>query len=335
MKNIGKISATSAVLFLLLFPAFGFVSAQTGSNDYTLLAPLPGISTCKDGSTPEPIVKNADGSTSGGCQTTLSKYLPNAFNLIIGLAAVLAFLVLTYGGVLYMTSDAITGKSQGKEYITNALWGLGLVLASWVILYTINPAILHFQLELKSPVTAAQMQSPDLLSAMTASLAAGTPKAGQIMTQAQIDANKAIAAQIGQTPNPCAQGQTTNCVNLVGLQQNTVTGIQQLKATCASVNGDACPNFVITAGSIDPGDTTHDPNGCHPKGTCVDVGPTPDLNKTIENDTKDFTFVSKNPDGSCARYTDNSGNTYLYETANVSCGGSVASSGNHWHITFK
>ena len=137
MKKIQKIFTTSAVLFLLFFPALGFIHAQT-NNDYTLLAPLPGLSpNCPDGN----VVTNSDGTST--CQTNLSTYVKGAFNLLIGLSAVLAFVVLTYGGVLYMTSDAIMGKSQGKEYITNALWGLLLLFASWLILYTINPKLVN------------------------------------------------------------------------------------------------------------------------------------------------------------------------------------------------
>ena len=324
MKNIGKISASIALLFLLFFPALGFVHAAT--NDYTLLAPLPNLSTtCPDGN----VVTNSDGTSA--CQTTLQTYLPAAFNLIVGIAAVLAFIMLTYGGVLYMTSDAIMGKSSGKEHITNALWGLGLVIASGVILFTIGgPNMLSFNLQLAQPQTV--MQAPDLLSALAASNAAGTPGAGQTMTAAQIAANAQIAAQIGQTPNPCTQGQSTGCVNLVGLQQDTVTGIQQLKAICQTFNGDSCPNTAVTSGTDGDGRAV---TSCHYQGTCVDMAPTPDINKTIETDTKDFTFVSKNPNGSCPRYTDGSGNTYLYETTGDICGGSVASNGTHWHITFK
>src|ERR1035437_70196 len=159
MKNIGKTSATSAILLFLFFSSFGFVQAQT-NTDYTVLAPLP-----------KTTAGNCGGDITTGaidCTTNLQTYLPGAFNLIIGLCAVLAFLVLTYGGVLYMTSDAISGKSSGKEYITNALLGLGLAIASWVILYTINPAILTFKLQMDQPTTATNIQSSLDLAAITA-----------------------------------------------------------------------------------------------------------------------------------------------------------------------
>ena len=71
----------SAVLFLLFFPALGFIHAQTNS-DYTLLAPLPNTSNCPNGNT-QTLVVNSDGTTSGGCQTNLSTYIKGTFNLIL------------------------------------------------------------------------------------------------------------------------------------------------------------------------------------------------------------------------------------------------------------
>jgi len=64
MKNTAKIFSVTAIIFMLFFPALGFVHGQTQTaqqQDYTLLAPLPGISNCSDGSTPQPVVLNSDG----------------------------------------------------------------------------------------------------------------------------------------------------------------------------------------------------------------------------------------------------------------------------------
>ena len=330
MKKTVKIFTTSAILFLLFFPALGFVRAQ--NNDYTLLAPLPGISStanCADGGTPAPIVRDSNtGTITGGCQTTLSQYLPKAFDLIIGIAAVLAFIMLTYGGVLYMTSDAITGKSQGKEYITNALWGLGLAIASYVILFTIGgPNMLSFTLQLAQPKTV--MQAPDLLSALASSNAAGQPVTGQPMTPAQIDASYAIEALLGQTSHPCTQGQTTGCVNFNGLQPNTITGIQDLANDCKINNGGTDCGIVITGGT----EAGHDANGSHSLGTAVDISATTALANSIKTD---YTFTSSNSDGSCPIYTDAAGDTYLYEVSGDKCGGAVASTGApHFHVTYK
>ncbi|MCX6701865.1 MAG: hypothetical protein NTX96_01560 [Candidatus Zambryskibacteria bacterium] len=136
MRNVNIKISIMAVMMGIMFSVFSTTYAQgtptQPNNDYTVLAPLPGIG-------------------ENGATTNLGTYLPAAFNIAIAVAAVLAFLVITYGGVLYATSDALSGKAQGREYIENAIYGLLLVIGAWVILYTINPQILDFNLSLPRP----------------------------------------------------------------------------------------------------------------------------------------------------------------------------------------
>ncbi len=73
-------------------------------------------------------------------------YIGGIINLLIGVAAVLAIIFVAIGGAQYVTIDSMSGKEGGKETITSALLGLMLVLASWLVLYTINPALLSFNL---------------------------------------------------------------------------------------------------------------------------------------------------------------------------------------------
>lgn len=110
---------------------------STGKKEYTPLAPLPGTT-------------NSEG------QVTLDSYIPGIFNLTIGIAGVLAVLMILIGGVEYITTDAIQGKQDGKGRISNALWGLILVLVSWILLYTINPKLTVFDLTIKESVSKEQ-----------------------------------------------------------------------------------------------------------------------------------------------------------------------------------
>lgn len=117
------------MLFVLIGIA-GSVSADT-LGDYIQLAPLPGIGTA----------------TTGGqfVAPGLPEYLAGMFKLAIGLAGLFAVVMITLGGIEYMTSESIGGKASGKEKINQALIGLLLAIASWLILNTINPATLKFQ----------------------------------------------------------------------------------------------------------------------------------------------------------------------------------------------
>lgn len=139
-KKIAPIILLTAISIIILGGTFHFVSAggvsgtwedeSGGSNSYIPLAPLPGTMDDKG-------------------QVNLNTYIPGIFNLVIGIAGVLAVLMVVIGGVEYMTTDAIGGKSEGKERINNALWGLLLVLVSWILLHTINPKLTIFDLNVE------------------------------------------------------------------------------------------------------------------------------------------------------------------------------------------
>lgn len=117
-------------------------STNNNKNGYTPLTILPGTT-------------NSEG------QVTIDSYLPGIFNLTIGIAGVLAVLMILIGGVEYITTDAIQGKSDGKARIQNALWGLILVLVSWILLHTINPKLTVFDLTIKESVSSQSTDSDD------------------------------------------------------------------------------------------------------------------------------------------------------------------------------
>ena len=78
--------------------------------------------------------------------TQLGQFLSQAFQFGLAIAAALAVVMIVWGGVEIMLSEAVTKKEDGKKKIWDAIWGLGLALVSWLILYIINPDILNFKL---------------------------------------------------------------------------------------------------------------------------------------------------------------------------------------------
>lgn len=122
-KNALSLILFSALLFFLVAPILSFAA-----DDYVPLASIPGLL------------------TEGSNATNLSTYLSGAFKLGIAVASVLAFLVMVYGGFTYLSTDAIMGKEEGKERIGRALGGLILAFAAYIILNTINPALVNLDL---------------------------------------------------------------------------------------------------------------------------------------------------------------------------------------------
>jgi len=197
-------------------------------KDYTVLAPLPNTTgTC----TTNPTTGKTD------CSTTLDRYLPSAFNLTVGIAVALAFIVITFGGVMYATSDALGKKSQGKEYIENALWGLLLVIGAYTILNTINPQILNFSLNIDK---IAATQGPPIV-ASTGSCTNCVDLPADIKTGTK--SNRKISS--------------TMLPKLVAFD------------TLMDANGI---EWVVTEAYPPWGNVTHS-STCHNNGTCVDARP--------------------------------------------------------------
>ncbi|GEM_PF-3279163 len=135
---------TATLFSILLLATFSLPIFSVSAADYVPLSPIPGT-TCPApaGSTASEIAACA-GVSNGG--TNLSTYLTGIFKVGIALAGVLAFLTIVWGGFTYLSTDAITGKEEGKAKVGRALGGLVLALAAYIILNTINPQLVRLNL---------------------------------------------------------------------------------------------------------------------------------------------------------------------------------------------
>ena len=82
------------------------------------------------------------------CGTSISTMLNAAFSLSITLGGILAMLRIGYAGWLYMGRDFDnwSSKQKAKETFRDAIMGLLVLLAIYLILYQINPNILKLQI---------------------------------------------------------------------------------------------------------------------------------------------------------------------------------------------
>jgi len=313
------------ILIMGIFLLPTLVALAADDLSYTVLAPLP----CIDGSgTPGTDGYKPECNQTAN-QTTLEKYLPGAFKLAIGLSAVFAVLMIVIGGFQYISSDAIMKKTEGKERIKNAVFGLVLVISAWLILNTINPNLLNINLNIESISTTA-------VNGGTLGTNGGTlgtiSKAGVPMTKEEIDASNIVRASLYQQGvdtyrGPCTDGRPVGCVNLNGLTNTTKDGLILTKKALTESGCNNC-NMIITGGT-EPG--IHSSTGDHSKGNAVDLKPDPGLNTALgfptpkEGDTKTKVFkVDGKPDITAV---------FKYEILGGNAGGT--STGNHWHVSFK
>jgi hypothetical protein len=133
------------------------------NTNYKLLAPLNGIQNFE--SDPE---KNP---------CAFGKYMNMMIKIILGIAAVLAVIMIIKGGFEYMMSSLPSGKESGKGTITQAILGLIIALGAYLILFTINPNLLNFCLDKQLPKVELTIQD-DIETPMTAQTQGGVCPVG-------------------------------------------------------------------------------------------------------------------------------------------------------------
>lgn len=77
----------------------------------------------------------------------IGEYISAYYSYAMGIVGILAVIVLMIGGVIWLTSGGNPSKvQQAKDLIIGSITGTGLLLASWVLLNTVNPNLVKFKL---------------------------------------------------------------------------------------------------------------------------------------------------------------------------------------------
>ncbi len=268
------------VLSLILFAGLASFSF---AQDYQLLQPLP--------------------IGAGGTEArtiTPTQYISGMFMLIIGIAGVLAVIMIIVGGVKYMTTDAMGAKSDAKKTIQNAIFGLLLALGAWIILYSIGgDRLTNFNISLG------------------AIPAAGTPPPGQQDPQAWND-DSAIRSSLASygisvnRPNCQTIGQTA-CTSVWGLSGSIQFLLRDLERLCTNCN------ITITGGTeywLHSANTQH-----RPGGNVVDLRNEPALRVFLQNNPGSRPATGTSCAPGRERYVWG-GATFVFEEP----------SRDHWHV---
>ena len=302
-------------------------ACKADPNEYCLLEPIPGVgnkynkivgpkyetkctdpndqSTCTDVLVNAPIY-DANGNLTNPDTAVwdLPMYLNAMYKLLIGVAGVLAVLMLILGGVKYMTTESFSEKGNAKESLTNAFIGLFVVLGAWLILNMINPDLVNFNLggvtQVKDSVDLTQknayeggvdnggnVTSSPVTTATTAAALAicysdfkGTKDSPIDMTAVQTVVNTLNTYNTTVYNNECTTiGQSTGCTSVYGL---TMDHISKIRSSC----GTTC-QLVITGGTEC---WEHDVSAAVNSGAHIPGYPVVDLEKT----TTLHTYIQNN-----------------------------------------
>jgi len=166
------------------------------------------------------------------------------------LAGILAFVMIVYAGFQYLVSGGNTAQQKdAQERIMNAIIGIVLLFAFYIILYTINPDILKTQNGLPSS-----------------------------------DSNNSITPNLpdSEAPNYNVSKNLVNIIDMgIPVAINTLGSTEAyLDKTLADILltlKDEEPPWVVTDACIDPEchstsiNRDDHPDSCHLDGTCVDI----------------------------------------------------------------
>lgn len=160
--------------------------------------------TCPNGSicyTPLEPFNNFDARQNG--YASLPYYLSTIFKIVISFGALSAVVMLVWGGITYIVSDAVDMKSKAKKRIQAALLGLALLASSYLILNTINPNLLQFNFNVGNLSNTANQDST---IPVTTKSNVDTSTGVKTATSIQM-ANADSALGVNYTPSPAGGDQ--------------------------------------------------------------------------------------------------------------------------------
>lgn len=270
---------------------------------YAPLAPLP-IGT--GGATPDTY--------------TLSTYLAGMIKLLIALGAATAVLFAIIGGTQYVASGiAPSAKQDAKNRIMNAFIGLALMLTSYLLLNSINPELIGFNLELKKIELKAQ------------ALGEAKKWGDDTLIRDELRVAGIVTNRDSETNHGnCKSIEDTKCTSLFMLPRGAIDAVIALKYACS---GWFTTCDVTITGGTESGHQTHGVNI-----PVVDLRPNENLDKFIKEHAtvnKDGSIFKKNV-GGCGVKTaphyyliDNTSKSRVYTGTYV-----FESNPDHWHVCY-
>lgn len=133
MKKILRFLMNGLFVTVVVGQTFTFSQVVFAADDYVALTTIPGATVAGQTANPTDVVKRI-------------------YSISIGIAAILAVIMIIFGGIQYATTESVTGKGIANDHIKSAFFGLILLIGSYLILKTINSQLVNINLDLGTPV---------------------------------------------------------------------------------------------------------------------------------------------------------------------------------------
>jgi hypothetical protein len=256
MKIVKSLCIKKIFTIMVLLCMFGLVpSSVTAQKDPIILnptnppvtQPTPGEGETYELLAPLPIfgkIFNASGKSFGD-------YLSIMFTFLVSFAGVLAVVMLIFGGIQYMSTDSLSGTESGRAKMTQAIYGLIIVLASYVILNTVNPNLVKFNFSIQGQTIEIdeEVASDVPHTASNGKYCSSRYQSGSAWTPPDDSSERASLQAVGVSVNHgnCSTVGSAGCTSLKGLSSQAIQKLGQLKSSCSAFSS-AC-QIVVTGGT--------------------------------------------------------------------------------------
>ncbi len=214
-----------------------------------------------------PLLEQFPGFFNAGSTPTFPDLLSAVYKFGIWTVGIAAFFMLTVGGFLYATSAGNTASiSSAKNIITDALWGLVMALAAYLLLYVINPDLVNLNLNLIS-VGLNTATTPGVVgggsgSNNTAITSSGGPCTGTNSGCCKAGTKCGDCYNCTDFSNSYSRLCYKGASGSTGCKLNSTLAGKINSANLSSVGAEVSEAWPPTVGHSDP---------CHANGTCADV----------------------------------------------------------------
>jgi len=232
-----KILFIASIFFLLLSIPSALAASTQG---FTALAPIPGLTDANSG------VVNSK---------SLSDFFNNLYKYLIGLAAVLAVIQITWSGIKIATNrENVSTLMDSKGRITQSILGLVLVLSPVLVFSIINPNILNLSLNLpaldiKSGIPISTSGAPTNVTGCTTT---NGPAAGTVLVACVAPDENAAQSEVVDflSTNCSGSNNIGEIVSSVCSNYTTVTNNGRIEKNCTQATATAYCSPIVTASIV-------------------------------------------------------------------------------------
>lgn len=217
-----------------------------------------------------------------GGDGSVESYVQALYWLAIGIGSALAVLRLVLAGAKYVLTDVVTTKGEAKKDVYAAVVGLLIILATVLILETINPQLNNLQvLQLQSvtPPTGSGAVIPERFQ----------PRAGENLTTYACDTSSG-RVECGDARTQCLASDSV--VGQPTVHENTVYCYTREENATTGCDGYQAPDGTCYGSEIDLGTDFQGLRGDLRAQECTRIGVTQGLNVEYDNARGTCTIIN-------------------------------------------